>query len=134
MRTHVGITVLVGCALMAMGCASIIERSTIRNTNLVGQSMWRYDRGPYPGVRCYASNFRRHEVSEEARRHDLAKVGGVGGAIVLGIIITPFWLADVVLTTGVDTVLLPYDLVMWEREDTDEPTAPSGTPSEAGRD
>ena len=114
MKLH--ILFLIGSLLMVTGCASITERQMVSDTSVIGQSMWRYDRGPHPGLRSYVSNFRTPDVSPEARQHDIRAVGGTGGAIVLGIIVTPFWLADVVLCAGFDTVLLPYDLVKWERE------------------
>ncbi|HNX52901.1 MAG TPA: hypothetical protein PLD51_02475 [Pontiellaceae bacterium] len=120
----IGISLLSGCILVVTGCASILERQTIRNTNNVGQSMWEYDRGPYPGIGLYVSNFQQSKDSQESRNTDFDEVGPVE-AVVLGIIVTPFWIADVILCTALDTVLLPYDLVMWEKENTNNSTSAS---------
>lgn len=105
------------CIFLA-GCASIMERKS-DDRKVIGQSIWAYDRGPYPGVRSYyAPIFREDDAAEHGNSEaDLAEVGGVGGAITLGILVTPFWIADNILCIGFDTIFLPYDLVRWKTKE-----------------
>ena len=96
--------------LCASGCASIEHRKT-KDGNLYAQSMWKYDRGPYPAIRrVFDSPEDEKTGAEAARDKDIP----FAIAVPILIVLTPIWLADLLISTAFDTVMLPYDLYKME--------------------